>query len=192
MSNSHDHLALVPGYRFCPMCASPLETRAVEEHDPKERLVCPKCAFIFYIDPKVAVGTVVRGPLGFLVLKRSIEPAQGRWTFPGGYVDRGETLEEAAVREAEEETGVRVQLGSLLRLESYASRGIVMAIYEAEPESGEARPTAEALEVKWVAPDQIPWRELAFPSTRSGFREYLIRHGLERHVPDDWRSGPAF
>lgn len=188
----HDHLALDPGYRFCPKCAAPLETRVVEEHDPRPRLVCPACAFIFYIDPKVAVGAVVRGPGGLLLLKRSIEPSYGKWTFPGGYVDRGETLEDAAVREAREETGVEIELGPLLRLDSYAGRGIVMAVFEASHKAGEARPTAEALEVKWVGPGEIPWSDLAFPSTRSGFREYLLKHGMEEHVPERWSAGPEF
>ena len=189
---NHDHLAIEPPYRYCPMCAATLEKRVVEEHDPRERLVCTQCSFIFYIDPKVAVGSVVRGPEGFLVLKRSIPPALGLWTFPGGYVDRGETLEAAAVREAFEETGVRIRLGPLLRLSSYAGRGIVMAVYEAAWVGGEARPTPEALEVKWVAPGEIPWGELAFPSTRSGFRDFFVKHGLEGHLPPDWEAGSRF
>ncbi len=189
---SHDHFGPDPGYRFCPMCGAPLEKRVVEAHDPRERLVCTRCSFVFYLDPKVAVGTIVRGPEGFLLLKRSIEPGYGKWTFPGGYVDRGESPEEAAVREAEEETGVRIRLGGMLSLYTFRKRGIIMIVYEAEAMDGVAAPTAEALAVEWTAPDRIPWRELAFPSTRSALRDYFVGHGLARHVPDDWDAGPEF
>ena len=172
------------------MCGAPLETRVVEAHDPRPRLVCSECGFIFYIDPKVAVGTIVRKGEGLLLLKRSIDPGYGKWTFPGGYVDRGETLEEAAVREAEEETGVRIALGPLLCLFSYRHRGIIVIVYEASWESGEARATPEALEVKWTRPEALPWKDLAFPSTRSAFREYLLRHDLGGLVPAGWEAAP--
>src|SRR3989442_8006859 len=85
-----------PPYRFCPMCAGDLGRKIVEAHDPRERLVCGRCAFIFYIDPKVAVGANVRGDAGFLLLKRSIEPGHGEWTLPRGYLRRGQTLSTAA------------------------------------------------------------------------------------------------
>lgn len=189
---ANDSFGLDPGYRFCPKCGGALEKRVVEEHDPRERLVCARCSFIFYLDPKVAVGTIVRGPEGFLLLKRSIEPGYGKWTFPGGYVDRGESPEEAAVREAEEETGVRIRLGPLQSLYTFRMRGIIMLVFEAEARDGVAGPTAEALEVRWTTPSEIPWRELAFPSTRSALRDYLVSRGLGRHVPEDWEAGPEF
>ncbi len=189
---SHLHGESDPGYRFCPKCGGALEKRVVEEHDPRERLICTRCSFIFYLDPKLAVGTIVHGPGGFLLLKRSIEPGYGKWTFPGGYVDRGESPEEAAIREAVEETGVRIRLGPLMSLYTYRKRGIIMMIYEAEAAGGEPVPTAEALAVEWTLPESIPWRELAFPSTRNALRDFLLRQGLGRHVPDDWEAGPEF
>ena len=79
-------------YRFCPRCGGPLERRLLKATEP-ERLVCTRCGFVFYLDPKIAVGTIIRDAIGRLVLvRRAIEPGYGKWVFPGGYVDRGEPL----------------------------------------------------------------------------------------------------
>src|SRR5262245_30202621 len=95
-------------YRYCPRCGHGLETRSLKPNEP-DRLVCPRCGFVFYIDPKIAVGTIIRSQNGRIVLvRRSIEPGYGKWVFPGGYVDRGEPLTMAALREAREECGLDV------------------------------------------------------------------------------------
>jgi hypothetical protein len=75
-----------PAYTFCPVCGKPLEPRRLKAGDPA-RLVCtgPSCGFVFYLDPKVAVGTIIRGEGGgLLLLRRAIEPGFGKWVFPGG------------------------------------------------------------------------------------------------------------
>ena len=76
-------------YRFCPTCGASLEARTLKAGD-RERMACTACGFVLYLDPKVAVGTIIRAPDERLVLvRRAIEPGYGRWVFPGGYVDRG-------------------------------------------------------------------------------------------------------
>ena len=108
-----------PEYRFCPVCGGPLETRRLKAADP-ERLVCPSCGFVFYMDPKVAVGTIITHDDGRIVLvRRAIEPGYGLWVFPGGYVDRGEEITAAALREAKEESGLDVRLDGLVNIYSY-------------------------------------------------------------------------
>lgn len=166
-------------YQFCPRCGGPLERRLLKASEP-ERPVCTRCGFVFYIDPKIAVGTIIATDGGRVVLvKRAIEPGYGRWVFPGGYVDRGETLTSAAVREAREECGLEVRLDGLVNIYSYAGRAPVIVVYAATPIGGTlCAADDECLETGEFSVDAIPWAELAFPSTTDGLRDYLrgLRH----------------
>src|SRR5688572_1596813 len=142
--HSHD---LTPPYRFCPVCASALESRVLKVTEPK-RLVCTNtpCGFVFYLDPKIAVGTVIRledGPAtdraagGIVLVRRAIEPGYGKWVFPGGYVDRGEEITLAAIREAREESGLDVRIDRLINIYSYAGRAPIVVVYAATCVGGE-------------------------------------------------------
>jgi len=159
-------------YRHCPRCGGSLVERVVMPHDPP-RLVCAACGFVFYLDPKVAVGAICRTQGKILMLRRAIEPAYGKWVFPGGYVDRGETLEAAARRETLEEIGADIRLTRLVGVYSYAGRPVIVVVYEAEVVGGGIRGGEEALEVRAFAPDEIPWDALAFRSTREALMECL-------------------
>ncbi|MGE0448493.1 MAG: NUDIX domain-containing protein [Vicinamibacterales bacterium] len=169
-------------YRFCPRCGQALEQRLLKAGDPA-RLVCAACGFIFYLDPKVAVGTIIRRESGRLVLvRRAIEPGYGKWVFPGGYVDRGEPLTEAAIREAREESGLDVRLEGLVNIYSYAGRTPVIVVYAATAVGGSLAFDDECLECAEVPPEAIPWDELAFRSTREALRDYLagLLHPLQQ------------
>ena len=85
-------------FRFCPKCAAALEPRMMKDAEPP-RLVCVSCGFVFYLDPKVAACTIALVDGGIVLLRRGIEPQMGKWVFPGGFVDRGESVQAAAVRE---------------------------------------------------------------------------------------------
>ncbi|MCL6557239.1 MAG: NUDIX hydrolase [Firmicutes bacterium] len=78
-------------YRFCPVCGHALAWKTVKLTEPK-RLVCTACGFIFYLDPKVAVGVICTIDGKIVLLQRGIEPALGKWVFPGGFVDIGDYL----------------------------------------------------------------------------------------------------
>jgi ADP-ribose pyrophosphatase YjhB (NUDIX family) len=160
-------------YRFCPSCAGPLEPRVLKPGDPS-RLVCAQCGFVFYLDPKVAVGTIIAAGDGRLVLvKRAIDPGYGLWVFPGGYVDRGEEITAAAVREAREESGLDVRLDGLVNIYSYPRRPLIIVVYAATAIGGELCADDECLEAKMFTPHEIPWSELAFQSTNEALRDYL-------------------
>ncbi len=140
------------------------------------RLVCTSaaCGFVFYLDPKVAVGTIIGMPDGRIVLvRRAIEPGHGLWVFPGGYVDRGEDVRLAAVREAREEAGIDVRLDGLVGIYSYAGSTPVVIVYRATWLSGELTLDEENSEVRPFDAASLPWNELAFRSTREALRDYL-------------------
>jgi 8-oxo-dGTP diphosphatase len=160
-------------YRFCPRCGSGLERRLLKSSEP-ERLVCTTCGFVFYIDPKVAVGTIIRSREDRIVLvRRAIEPGYGKWVFPGGYVDRGEPLTVAAIREAREECGLDVQLDGLVNIYSYAGRTPVIVVYAATRLGGVLCVDDEGFEAAEFDAAEIPWDNLAFRSTEEGLRDYL-------------------
>ena len=155
------------------MCGGDLEARSLRRHEP-ERLVCIRCGFVFYLDPKVAVGTIVRDERNHLLfLRRAIEPGYGRWVFPGGYVDRGEEVHVAAMREAREEAGLEIRLDYLINVYSYPGRAPVIIVYAATIVGGELLWDDESLEGRFFAPEEIPWDDLAFRSTYQALREYL-------------------
>lgn len=165
------------GFRFCPRCGGPLERRLLKSTEP-ERPVCARCGFIYYIDPKIAVGTIIAIDEGLVLVRRAIEPGYGKWVFPGGYVDRGEPLTSAAIREAREECGLEIRLDALVNVYSYAGRAPVIVVYAATAVGGTLTIDEESLESAAFARDALPWDDLAFRSTHEGLRNYLdgLRH----------------
>jgi ADP-ribose pyrophosphatase YjhB (NUDIX family) len=170
-------------YRFCPCCGGALEPRVLKASEP-ERLVCRACGFIFYLDPKIAVGTIIRtGPSTsqaagtggdrLILVRRAIEPGYGKWVFPGGYVDRGEPLTVAAIREAREECGLDVRLDGLVNIYSYPGKAPVIVVYAATAMGGVLCGDEECLEAAEFDSAAIPWNDLAFRSTQEGLRDYL-------------------
>jgi ADP-ribose pyrophosphatase YjhB (NUDIX family) len=155
---------------YCFHCGTPLETRLQED---RERPTCPACGFIHYLDPKVAVAVVIGDERGVLLGKRCIDPGAGLWSFPAGYVNRGEILEEAAIREVLEEMGVPVMLTGLVGVYSERGEAVVLVVYAGQVGSGEPTPDGrEVSEVRRFALDQLP-EALAF------------RH--DRRVLADWK-----
>ncbi len=160
-------------FRFCPRCGGSLERKLIKATEP-ERLVCGACSFVFYLDPKIAVGTIIRSAnSGIVLVRRAIEPGYGKWVFPGGYVDRGEPLTIAAIREAREECGLDIRLDGLVNIYSYAGRAPVIVVYAATATGGTLAVDDESLEIAEFTADTIPWSELAFRSTQEGLRDYL-------------------
>lgn len=118
-------------------------------------------------------GTVFMLDGGIVLLKRGVEPALGKWVFPGGYVDRGESVSNAAVRETKEESQLDVKLGPLLNVYSYERSPNVIVVYTAEVIGGELAAADESLEARIFSPKEIPWHDLAFESTREALNDYV-------------------
>jgi ADP-ribose pyrophosphatase YjhB (NUDIX family) len=127
---------------------------------------------VLFFDPKVAAVVLVSADDKLVLVRRGIEPAIGRWSFPAGYVDRGESVEDAAVREVGEETGLDIQLTSLIGLYSGRGSPVVLAVYSAQVVGGALAPGGDARETALFHPDDLP--SLPFPH--------------DDQILDDWRG----
>jgi ADP-ribose pyrophosphatase YjhB (NUDIX family)/ribosomal protein S27AE len=172
LEHIHDHRN--GNYRFCPLCGGAFSSKKIKDNEPL-RLVCGDCAYIFYLDPKIAACSILEIDGKIILLKRGIEPQKGKWVMPGGYVDRGEEVKEAAQRETLEECGIRTKIRDLLGVYSYPGNMVVVVIYLADYLSGDLIAGDESTEVRRFAPQDIPWDKLAFPSTRDALKDYLRR-----------------
>jgi 8-oxo-dGTP diphosphatase len=166
--HSHGH----GEHRFCPQCGGGLERRLLKAGEP-QRLVCGICSFIFYLDPKVVAGTLFTIDGRVVLLRRGVEPSLGKWVFPGGYVDRGESVPDAAIRETKEESCLDVRLDSIVGVYSYAGSPNVIVVYAAEVIGGKLDAGDESTEAAIFDAREIPWDDLGFHSTREALRDYL-------------------
>jgi len=160
-----------PEFRFCPVCGGRLAVLNLKKNEPS-RSICSACDFVFYLDPKVVACSVVEMENKIVLLKRGIEPQKGKWVMPGGYVDRGEAVNAAAIRETEEECGVKSRILDLLGVYSYAGDVPVVIVYVTAYRSGDLISGDETLEAKLFSEEEIPWRKLAFRSTTDALTDY--------------------
>jgi ADP-ribose pyrophosphatase YjhB (NUDIX family) len=157
--------------RFCPACGRPVEPRVLEG-DSRPRLVCAE-GHVTWRNPRVVVGTLpVEGGRVYLG-RRAIEPALGRWGNPSGFLELGESVQEGARRETEEETQLLVEVGRLIGVYSRPEAGIVTMAFEATVVGGRPEPAAETSEVRAFEPDEIPWDEIAFTTAESALRDWV-------------------
>ncbi|MEA2197536.1 MAG: hypothetical protein QOJ25_1587 [Solirubrobacteraceae bacterium] len=151
--------------RFCPRCGQPADV------DFPRSIACTHCGYSAYFNPKpVAAAIPIDDEGRVILLRRGFEPGQGRWTFPGGFVDLGESVEEAARRETDEELGIAIELGRLVGVYSRADERVVLIVFLARA-LGPPHTTPEATEVRPFAQAELPWEELAFWSTEQALRD---------------------
>ena len=153
--------------RYCPRCGQPADV------DYPRSITCSHCGYGAYYNPKPVAAAIPVTPSGAIILlRRAFDPGRGLWTFPGGFVDLGESVEDAARREAREELDVAIELGSLVGVYSRPDSRIVLIVYAAGT-SERPRRTDEATEVHAFGRAEIPWEELAFPTTRAALEDFL-------------------
>jgi ADP-ribose pyrophosphatase YjhB (NUDIX family) len=155
------------GARFCPRCAAEATVAF-----PRS-LTCDACGYQALWSPEPVAAAIPRDEDGRIwLLRRAHHEGAGHWTFPGGYVELGESVEDAARRETREEMEIDVDLGPLIGVYSSGEERVVLVVYAARA-LGVPRETDEATEVHAFAPADIPWDELAFWSTTRALRDLL-------------------
>lgn len=155
---------------YCQQCGSPTEERLVED---RMRPVCLACGAVTYLDPKLAVAVVIARDGKLLFGRRGPDGrSPGKWSFPAGFVERGERVEDAAVREVWEEVGLEIEIGPLLGLYSETGETVILAVYLATTATGVPVARDDLVETGWFAPDALP--DLAFPH--------------DERIVDAWRS----
>ena len=169
----------VERYKFCPQCGGPLEKCRLTASKP-ERLCCSNCDFIFFLDPKLVVLALVPMNGGLVLVRQARADRRDLWVLPGGFVDLGETLEEATAREVHEEICLSIRVSRLLNAYSYLGEQKVALAYLTEYISGELAPGDETLEARVFSPEEIPWDLLGFKTTRQAIRDYLRTLGSVR------------
>ena len=149
--------------KFCSDCGHSL-SRKTPPGDQFERFVCEACSTIHYQNPRVITGCVAEWEGKILLCQRAIEPGIGSWTVPAGYMELGETMEQAALREAREETNADIEIDYLYSVFDIQSIDQVYIIYRGRLRRPQFSPGQECLDVQLFAPDQIPWDTLFYPA----------------------------
>jgi 8-oxo-dGTP diphosphatase len=176
MSHEHKHggTVVVHTPKYCMLCGSGIEMRNVKKGEP-DRHVCSKCNEVHWLEPKIAVGVVIEHQGGIVMLQRDIDPGRGKWVYPGGFVDRGESLEMAGRREAREEAVIELGEMELLGAFSYEGHPVILIAYVSTVKSGVPSAGDEAQACEIWEPEKIRWDDLAFRSTIDTMKAYLAR-----------------
>ncbi|HEY2037946.1 MAG TPA: NUDIX hydrolase [Steroidobacteraceae bacterium] len=167
---------------FCTQCGARVDLR-VPPGDHLARHVCDGCGTVHYQNPRLVVGCVPEHQGRILLCRRAIEPRRGYWTVPAGFYENDETLQQGAARECREEALAEVEVGSLLSIVHVLHAHQVHVFFRATLLEAKFGAGPESLEVELVRPEEIPWPELAFPSTEFSLRRHLEDRaaGIEPH-----------
>jgi ADP-ribose pyrophosphatase YjhB (NUDIX family) len=168
--------------KFCSHCGQPV-TLVVPEGDHQRRHVCTACGTVHYQNPKIVAGCVPEHEGRILLCRRAIEPRLGFWTIPAGFMENGETTQDAARREAAEEALAEVEIDSLLAVVHVLHADQVHVMFRARLPRPRFGVGQESLEVILCEEADIPWKDIAFLSVEFALRRYLDdrRLGVEQH-----------
>ena len=178
--------------QFCMRCGSGNVAHRVPEMDNRPRDVCGACGHVHYENPRIVAGCLAWWEERLLLCQRAIEPRDGLWTLPAGFMESGETAAEAAARETLEEANSRVEVDSLYALLSLPHANQVYLVYRARMLTPECSPGLESRRTELLHPDQIPWEHLAFATMRYTLRLYvedLQKGDFTTHVGDVLKDG---
>jgi ADP-ribose pyrophosphatase YjhB (NUDIX family) len=158
---------------FCPQCGHKGLELAQPLGDTHMRLCCPSCDYVHYVNPKVIAGCIIEADGRYLLCQRAIEPRPGTWTLPAGFMETGETTEQAALREVWEETGVRAEIVSPYSIFSVPRISEVYILFRAQALEITGRWGAETRDCRFFAPADIPWESIYYPAIRQILERYI-------------------
>jgi len=151
-------------FKFCPKCGSSLASKRIRTHD---RLVCSSCGFIFYQNPKPAVGIYILDGDKVLLAKRAVDPFKGYWDSVGGFIEEGEGPRETAIRETREETGLDIEVSEILGAgnDKYGEQDTVVIGFIAKITNGIPKARDDVRTLKWFSLCDLP-QNIAFESNK--------------------------
>ncbi|MET0217833.1 MAG: NUDIX hydrolase [Burkholderiales bacterium] len=158
--------------KFCSNCGAALTIRT-PDGDTAPRHVCDACHSVHYLNPKLIVGCIPEWGGKVLLCRRGIEPRQGLWTVPAGFMELNETATNGALRETLEEANARVEIEQLYALYSLPHIGQVYMLFRARLLDLEFSAGHETLDARLFAESEIPWNEIAFVTVRNTLRHYF-------------------
>jgi ADP-ribose pyrophosphatase YjhB (NUDIX family) len=161
------------GVKFCSTCGATVTLR-IPDGDDRERFVCNDCLTIHYQNPKIVAGCIPEWGDRILLCKRAIEPRYGLWTVPAGFMENGESTEDAAMRETREEAGADVTITSLYSVFSIPHISQVYMLFRGELTDGRYQAGRESLECRLFEENDIPWEKLAFPVVKETLHRYFL------------------
>lgn len=157
---------------YCPSCGEAVELRCPDD-DNRPRHICIACGTIHYQNPKMVIGSIPEWEDKILLCRRAIEPRNGLWTLPGGFMENGETTAEAAARETLEEANARIAVGNLYSMYSLPYISQVHLLFRARLLDTDFSPGQESLEVRLFTEAEIPWNKIAFRPVKFSLEHYF-------------------
>lgn len=179
-----------PTLKYCPICSSELTQR---EEGGRMRSACDQCGYVHYVNPVPGVGLLIEKDGGLVLIKRGHPPHKGEWTLPSGFVEADESAEEAAIREAEEETGLKVEIIELAAINSFPEGPPVsgiMIFYRMRPIGGDLKAGDDAVDARVFMPHEMP--RLPFRTHREMSAEWLDKYANRVGVESQQAIPPAF
>ena len=159
-------------FKHCKACGSPVSYQ-VPADDNRDRATCTVCGLVHYENPLNVVGTVPVWGDEVLLCRRNIEPRFGLWTLPAGFMELGETVEQGAARETDEEAGAHFEMQGLFTVLSVVRVGQVHMYFRARLLDTVFAPGPETIEAQLFTEDEIPWDELAFRTVRMTLEHFF-------------------
>ena len=169
---------------YCQRCAAPMAPAML---GGRERPQCPACGFVLWRNPAPVGMALIQHQDKLVMIRRREPPLADYWAPPAGYVECGESVTDAVIREAEEETGLRIELDKLIGVYSQAEVDVLLIAYAAHSIGGIACAGDDASELQLYAPDELPHQ----PAPAQGTATECWFHGVIEAVLDHWRTAAS-